>query len=366
MQDNIVLPFTGKRDPRRLSTFGRCSMGPPTQSNLKTAISGTGQTANVCYFYPFRIRSTQIYAGMGWLNGATITGGEQANAGIYNINGTAITGAAIGLTNVVGANAFQETAFSSPVTLAAGLYALAFVSVDNTTTFVRSTTVAGVLRLFGARQLAAFTDLTASAAAWTGLTVNYTPYVYAYKTNTIAATPPPNNNIEYLSIGPLAENLAEWQAIGVGGPTSTVWPAANLALYYPVYLEAPLTLNQFAWYNGSAVAGTVDMGIFDELGNKIASTGATAQAGTTAPQAVTITGGLTVGPGQYWLGMLCSSGTAQINRLTMSGSLTGICEAMGVVQQAVGAATLPATFTPAAPGQDYVPCMAMTTLTLVL
>jgi len=95
---------------------------------------------------------------------------------------------------------------------------------------------------------------------------------------------------------------------------SAVWPSANLALFFPFTVtgraaERPVAITGFILMNGAAVSGNVDIGIYDALGNRLASVGSTAQAGTTAPQRISLSVPLQLRPGRYYLAIAIDNGT---------------------------------------------------------
>lgn len=67
-------------------------------------------------------------------------------------------------------------------------------------------------------------------------------------------------------------------------PTSTAWPLANLALFVPFEIYRWWTLQNFLAVNGATVSGNVDVGVYDDDGERLVSMGSTAQSGTSAEQ----------------------------------------------------------------------------------
>jgi hypothetical protein len=155
------------------------------------------------------------------------------------------------------------------------------------------------------------------------------------------------NHIE--SLGP---NVA-----GSNSSGSATWPANNLAIYVPFTLWEPFTVAHLAWINGAAVSGNVDMGIYDEAGTRLTSTGATAQSGTNAIQTVGITD-ITLGPGLYYMAMSLSSAVGTIFRNAPTAYLS---EMSGVYEEA-SAHPLPATATFAASAQTYIPAFCISSV----
>lgn len=96
------------------------------------------------------------------------------------------------------------------------------------------------------------------------------------------------------------------------GLASQAWGTANLALYFPILLPPGVPpLTKLWWQNGGTASGNVDCGMYDAQGNRLVSTGSTAQSGTSTVQAVDITD--TVIPsGLLYLALALSSATGTI------------------------------------------------------
>lgn len=111
--------------------------------------------------------------------------------------------------------------------------------------------------------------------------------------------------------------ISTWAPLGCGqliarvSPTSTVWSAANRAIYSPVRILVP-TLIQVAWWvNGATVSGNVDVGLYDRVGTRLLSTGSTVQSGTSQIQSVDIADVL-VGPGVFYVALAVDNVTATV------------------------------------------------------
>lgn len=142
--------------------------------------------------------------------------------------------------------------------------------------------------------------------------------------------------------------------------TSATWPAANRALYFPFTLETQEDFAEWWILNGTAVSGTFDVAVYSSSGNIIAAShpgSLTTQTGTSTIQ--TVTQAFTLGPGHYYKGLLFDNTTATVHRLNAVTALN--LEWSGVLQQAVGAATLPSTMTGVAPASAYVPSFGLHT-----
>lgn len=120
-------------------------------------------------------------------------------------------------------------------------------------------------------------------------------------------------------ICPVLSTSSLWAAGGnmvahtLSSVTSTAWVAANRAIFTPVTLPCPFTVRSVWSYNGSSVAGNIDIGVYSLDGALILSSGSTAQSGTSAPQIISVTE-KTLVPGSYYLAMACSSVSATVQR----------------------------------------------------
>lgn len=131
---------------------------------------------------------------------------------------------------------------------------------------------------------------------------------------------------------------------------SVSWGTANMARYYPFKLPWPYEVKRVFWGNGTA-NGNMDFGIYSIDGERIYSTGSTAQsgAGTSTLQYVTPGTSFTLAAGSYIFG-INNDGTT--NRGWGLTTIVNSVKMGGVYQQALGAVTLPAsaTFASAAAG----------------
>lgn len=151
-------------------------------------------------------------------------------------------------------------------------------------------------------------------------------------------------------------------AVGaVATATSTAWPAVNRALYLPLYIDRPGTVTKFWTLNGATAAGNVDIGLYDRNYNRLASTGAIAQSGTSVIQEYDVTD-FNIVAGVYFLGLAESLTTATFFMVTSN--VAGYFQAMGVTQQA-SALPLPNPAVPAAQITTFVPVAGIAFRTLV-
>ena len=143
----------------------------------------------------------------------------------------------------------------------------------------------------------------------------------------------------------------------ISAPASALWPSANLAIAVPYRLDDRITVRRLWLNNGTAVAGNVDIGIYDRSWNLLVSAGSTAQAGTGTLQYFDVTDTV-IGPGLIYIAASCSdAATATAVRFAHPVASSRAC---GIVQMAAALA-LPATFVPAIMAQVYVPHAGFTT-----
>lgn len=122
--------------------------------------------------------------------------------------------------------------------------------------------------------------------------------------------------------------------------------SANAGWVVPITAPAGAVINRAWWWNGDAVAGNVDVAIYDEGFNRVASTGAVAASGPNALQSAALTSPYTLLASKgYYMAISQSSGSQQFTAHTTSTSR--IIGAMGVMLL-TSSHPLPSTITPAA------------------
>lgn len=142
---------------------------------------------------------------------------------------------------------------------------------------------------------------------------------------------------------------------------ATAWPANNRAIYFPVVVHEPCTAYQMA-IEVTTQAGNLDIGIYDELGNRLVHSGSTAVAAA-GVQVVNITD-TALTPGVYFLA-ICIDTTGAAIRCSASKPALDL-QTFGVQQQAVGAVTLPDPATFANPASGVAPAIWVSTLSSVI
>ncbi len=146
---------------------------------------------------------------------------------------------------------------------------------------------------------------------------------------------------------------------------SSTWPAVDRAIYVPVWVETEYVATTFS-LQVAIQSGNLDVGIYDEKGNRIVSKGSTAVG--TGLQTVDLTASVTgtasplLAPGIYFLAMCCDNTTASFVRILPTTQAQEIC---GVQQQALGSVTLGATATFANPASAYVPIISVALVALM-
>lgn len=134
-----------------------------------------------------------------------------------------------------------------------------------------------------------------------------------------------------------------------GTLVGAAWPAANRALFVPFRVPTEVTVYKMVIGTGSAAGGNWDLGIYDQLGNMLASTGSTARTAQDANSA-SLTAAVTLAPGFYYLAA-AADGTN--NYAALNPSLQN-CKLMGMRQMAT-AFPLPSTATFASVASNFLP-----------
>jgi hypothetical protein len=150
----------------------------------------------------------------------------------------------------------------------------------------------------------------------------------------------------YQSLGP-----ALWVMNQVT-PATNNFVTANLAVFVPFWVPEPVVIYKMGWGNGAAVAGNIDVGIYDEAATRLVSSGTTAQSGTATLQVVDVAD-TTLARGRYYLAM--ASDTSGITQKVLAAlPAAGIPQSLGLLQQAA-AFVLPATATFAKYASAFIP-----------
>lgn len=144
--------------------------------------------------------------------------------------------------------------------------------------------------------------------------------------------------------------------LALGAGAGAGWPAANLAIYVPLQLPFWYPVKRVFWVNGSTITGNYDLGIYSKGGNRMASTGSTAMTPASDLQYANLD--ILLSPGAYYIALL-NDGTT--NRAFGGTAITANAGRIGgLKEQAVGAATLPATATFANYTRTLIPFFGLT------
>lgn len=154
-----------------------------------------------------------------------------------------------------------------------------------------------------------------------------------------------------------------WDAAqSFGGLTlaSITWPAANRAIYVPMWIPWPYPVARVFWIVGTANTSTnMDFGIYNADGTRIYSTGSTAE-GTVSTVQYTTPTQFVLAPGRYYFALTASTLTASCGGQGSTSSLALIAERQsGLLQQAT-ALPLPATMTGASMANSCMPLCGVT------
>lgn len=149
-------------------------------------------------------------------------------------------------------------------------------------------------------------------------------------------------------------NCGVGSSIYTGSITAAAWPATNKAIFVPFTIDTYVTAYQMAFIVGTQ-SGSYDIGLYDELGNRLVRTGTTVPVAGFAAADITDT---TLGPGTYFMALNIDNTTATVIQISPDLQTQRV---LGVQEQAVGALTLPdpATFANPSTTNQIVPQLAV-------
>jgi len=112
--------------------------------------NGTAPTAGTMYLTEINIYAAQTYTGIGVLNGTTV-GTDNHLVALYGADGTLLANSAVAGALSAGASAWQDRAFTAPITLIPGRYFLGVQSNGTTATLRHLETALGATNSTGAQ-----------------------------------------------------------------------------------------------------------------------------------------------------------------------------------------------------------------------
>lgn len=116
------------------------------------------------------------------------------------------------------------------------------------------------------------------------------------------------NPASYEAIGSVLRNIA------FATPGSAVYPTANMSIGYPFSVSEPVVYVKMYWLNGAAASGNLDVGIYDDLGNLLVSSGSTAQGTINVKQELNTTDFSPIPGTRYYCFIACDNGTGALFR----------------------------------------------------
>lgn len=135
--------------------------------------------------------------------------------------------------------------------------------------------------------------------------------------------------------------------------TSAVYQTANNAKYSRVFNPRAFRMTHAYVQNGTVVSGNFDIGVYDARGVKIASTGSTAQAGTSTIQWVALDALIPAGWVTLAFVLDNTTGTTMVPSTPVTHFPTRMYDALGFASEGT-AHPLPATLTPVTLGATTV------------
>lgn len=131
------------------------------------------------------------------------------------------------------------------------------------------------------------------------------------------------------------------RVLAAGGfGTSSGWPAANRAIFFPFDMTEPFNCVKAFIGNGGTPAGNFDLGLYDEDGTRLASIGSTAQSGASDIQSVSLVYNIT----QRRVYFAMSSDSTSFQVLRTNSFTSTVMNGVGIKEMA-SAFPLPSTAT---------------------
>lgn len=151
--------------------------------------------------------------------------------------------------------------------------------------------------------------------------------------------------------------MAGGQSMG-GGGAGAAWPVANTAFFCPVRLPREQLLYGFGIASGATASGNFDAGLYAKNGARIVSLGSTAYTLTNNVQKGLLGTPFLLPPDWYYMALVLDNATGLILRYNAVGGGVEGLKSIGMLEQA-SAFPLPATATPVAPTQNYLPVFGL-------
>ena len=138
-----------------------------------------------------------------------------------------------------------------------------------------------------------------------------------------------------------------------------VWGTANLGVFIPFAVDQQIIVTQIH-LEVTTTGGNVDVGIYDEAGNRLVSNGAVATAAA-GVQTFNITD-TTLVPGRYYVGISCSATTPAFKECSPLWAASAVGATLVGARQAAAVHPLPATVTYATPTRLTMPLFSLETI----
>lgn len=129
------------------------------------------------------------------------------------------------------------------------------------------------------------------------------------------------------SLDAIGSEITSSAVTALSSLASAINPVTSTAYFVPFCLGHPVSVSRVFSINGTTAQGSIDVGIYDEDGTYIISSGSTTQTGTSNLQFVTITNTV-IGPGRFYLAVSLNTTQGTILRglwtTTTQGTIAGM------------------------------------------
>lgn len=124
----------------------------------------------------------------------------------------------------------------------------------------------------------------------------------------------------------------------LGNAAAAAWPTANLAIFVPIQVRRAVNVLKLWYSSGATATGTIDIGVYDSVGNRKISLTNTNKGGVGEIYGDTTNTGLT--PGLYYMGLVNSTNSDTFF-FSSTAPAAPIAAALGVLTAQLGSAVLP-------------------------
>lgn len=175
---------------------------------------------------------------------------------------------------------------------------------------------------------------------------------------------PPSTTIHTGSLEAIGPEMAS-TALGMGSFASAFNPVTSTAYFIPLWLSNPVSITKVFAANGATAQGSLDVGLYDEDGGYIISSGSTTQSGANGTQEMTLSPNVIIGPGQFYLAVSLNTTQGTLLRVLWTTTTLGTLAGMKYLYDTFPLPTTAVTFTNLTNTAAALPFRALTYIPLI-